>query len=95
MRGLSIFRALILIGFLLTLIGFMILFLASFPAGGAMGSGAIIVLIGPFPFAVGFGEYSPMLILIGIVAAAVMILLTFMSLKYIRKRGNNSGSEEV
>ncbi|MCS7138656.1 MAG: hypothetical protein NZ873_01190 [Crenarchaeota archaeon] len=72
---------LFLTGFMLIAIGFMIVFLASILWGNAAGGGALIVFIGPFPLAIGFGEYAPLLILIGLVIIVVMILITVISFR--------------
>lgn len=90
----NVFRTLLLTGFLLILTGFLLLLLASLPPGGATGGGAIIVFIGPFPLMVGFGEYSPILMLVSVVIVAVMILITLMSIKYTRKQEDDLESGE-
>lgn len=72
---------LFLIGFLLLIIGFVTVFLASV-TGDVTGGGALVVFIGPFPLAVGFGEYAPILILISVLIAVAMILVTLLSVKH-------------
>jgi uncharacterized membrane protein len=68
---------------MLILTGFTILFSALLLEAKVSGSSAFIVFIGPFPLAVGFGEYSPMLILLGIVIAVFTIIIMLMSLRHV------------
>ncbi|MEM2246568.1 MAG: hypothetical protein QXS51_03395 [Thermoproteota archaeon] len=75
---------LFLIGFLLVIIGFITVFIASV-TGGVTGGGAMVVFIGPFPLAIGFGEYAPILLLISIVIAVAMILITLLSFRRWKK----------
>ncbi|MEM2276104.1 MAG: hypothetical protein QXU43_03345 [Thermoproteota archaeon] len=71
---------LFLIGFLLIIIGFLTIFLASV-TGGVTGGGALVVFIGPFFFGTGFGEYAPILILISVIIAITMVLITLLSVR--------------
>ena len=80
---------LLLTGFLLMTIGFTMLFLASMPWAEAKSGGAFVIFIGPFPVAFGFGEYSPALILVSIIIAAVMIVITLTVFKRAWKQPDN------
>jgi len=81
---------LLLTGFLLMMIGFATLFLASLPWAEAEGGGAFVIFIGPFPLAFGFGEYSPVLILVSVIIAAVMIVITLIIFKSSWKQPDNT-----
>lgn len=75
------------------MLGFITLFIASLTSVEAKGGGAFVIFIGPFPLAFGFGEYSPILILVSVAIAAVMILMiliTLMNLKHSQARSDNS-----
>lgn len=72
------------------MIGFATLFLASLPWVEAKGGGALVIFIGPFPLAFGFGEYSPILILVSVIIAAVMIVATLIIFKSSWKQSENS-----
>lgn len=74
-------RKLLLTGFILIFIGFVALFLALLREGVATGGGAFVVFIGPFPLAIGFGEYSPLLILLSIIIAVAMVIIMLASVK--------------
>lgn len=64
-----------LMGLLLVILGFVTLFSALLLGESTSVGGAIVVFIGPFPLAVGFGEYSPALILVGVVIAVAMLIM--------------------
>ncbi|MBO3841833.1 MAG: hypothetical protein FGF48_05390 [Candidatus Brockarchaeota archaeon] len=83
------FRKLLLTGFLLMTMGFVTLFLASLPSSGTNVGGAFVIFIGPFPLAFGFGEYSPILILISVIIAAVMIMITLTIFKRAKQTDNS------
>lgn len=83
------FRKLLLTGFLLIMIGFVTLLLASLPSAEAKGGGAFVIFIGPFPLAFGFGEYSPILILTSVIIAAVMIMITLAIFKRAKQSDNS------
>ncbi len=70
-----------LIGFALIALGFLIVFLASISEANLTGGGALVVFIGPFPIAIGFGEYSPILILVSVVIAVAMVVITLIGFK--------------
>jgi len=72
---------LFLTGFTLVIVGFIIVFLASIAEGGVTGGGAVVVFIGPFPLAIGFGEYAPILLLISVIIAMAMILIALISFR--------------
>jgi len=74
-------RILFSTGFILIFIGFTTLFLALLSEERVTGGGALVVFIGPFPLAVGFGEYSPPLILLSILIAVAMIIIMLTSVK--------------
>ncbi len=84
------FGKLLLTGFLLIMIGFVALFLASLSSAEAKGGGAFVIFIGPFPLAFGFGEYSSILILISVIIAAVMIVIMLTIFKRAWKQPDNS-----
>ncbi|MEM2929249.1 MAG: hypothetical protein QW797_00040 [Thermoproteota archaeon] len=84
------FGKLLLTGFLLIVIGFVTLFLASLPSAEAKGGEAFVIFIGPFPLAFGFGEYSPILILISAIIAVVMIVIMLIIFKRPWKQPDNS-----
>jgi len=84
------FGKLILAGFILIITGFVTLLLASLPFAEAKGGGAFVIFIGPFPLAFGFGEYSPILLLISVIIAAVMIMIILIILKSSLKKADAS-----
>ncbi|NHV99749.1 MAG: hypothetical protein HA496_08935 [Thaumarchaeota archaeon] len=84
------FGKLILAGFILIITGFVTLLLASLPFAEAKVGGAFVIFIGPFPLAFGFGEYSPILLLVSVIIAAVMIMIILIILKSSLKKADAS-----
>lgn len=72
------------------MIGFATLFLALLPRAEAEGGGAFVIFIGPFPLAFGFGEYSPVLILVSVIIAAVIIVFTLIFFKSSWRQPDNA-----
>jgi uncharacterized membrane protein len=66
---------LFLLGFLLLFVGFIFLALAILSLNGQAGFGGIII-VGPIPIIVGYGEDAPWLVLLAIVLT-VVCLVTF------------------
>ena len=75
-------------GILLCLIGFMIIFLASLSmvsgTGGNISTGGVI-FIGPFPIVFGTGEYGTHLIWFSIIIAIIMIILSYIFIKNVKR----------
>lgn len=63
------------------IIGFLTIFIALITGSATAGGGALVVFIGPFPLAIGFGEYAPILILISVIIAIAMILIMLLSVR--------------
>ncbi|RLE60464.1 MAG: TIGR00304 family protein [Thermoprotei archaeon] len=68
----SFANTLILIGFLLIFLSVLGIAMVSVLSGGES-SGGVIVFIGPIPVAFGWGEYGPVLILIGTILFLLML----------------------
>lgn len=74
---------LILIGLSLILIGFVITTIGTVNQipGPPSTSTGIVIFIGPIPIVIGSGPQGPILIVAGLIIAALMILLTIISLR--------------
>jgi len=79
---------LILIGLLLSIIGFVITTIgtANEIIGSPSPSTGIVIFIGPIPIVIGSGPQGPILIITGLIIAALMILLTTLFLRSRRIR---------
>jgi len=73
---------LIVIGLLLSFIGFVMMTIgtANQISSSASSSTGIVIFIGPIPIIIGSGPQGPILIIAGLIIAAMMILLTILSL---------------
>ena len=68
---------LLLVGFAVAFVGFAVMMLGALMTSAAS-SGAAVVIIGPFPFAVGFGEMGWIvipLVILALMAAIVLLLM--------------------
>ena len=61
-------------GFFLVLVGIAVIVVASLLSGGSV-SGGVVIFIGPFPIVFGAGPGATWLVLIGIVLAALSVIL--------------------
>jgi uncharacterized protein (TIGR00304 family) len=77
-------------GILLCLIGFMIIFLASLNivsgTSGNISTGGVI-FIGPFPIVFGTGEYGIHLIWISVIITIIMIILSYIFIRNVKRFG--------
>jgi uncharacterized membrane protein len=85
-EGLSVLGLrLIFIGFLLSFVGFALITMASLiqiPGSPPPSpSSSIVIFIGPIPIVIGSGPQGPILIIAGLLIAALMVLLTALSLR--------------
>mgnify|MGYP006272057487 FL=1 len=74
---------LIIVGFLLSVIGFALVAIgaASQIPGPPSPSAGIVIFIGPIPIVIGSGPQGPILVIAGLIIAALMILLTALLLR--------------
>lgn len=72
----SLTMKLFIAGFTAIFIGMVLMLTASLLKGMEAISGGLIIFIGPIPIALGAGPYSQILILIGVLIAALMIIIT-------------------
>lgn len=85
-EGLSVLGwRLIIIGFLLSFIGFTLIAIGSLngipgPPPPSASTG-LVIFIGPIPIVIGSGPQGPILIIAGLLIAALMVLLTALSLR--------------
>ena len=73
--------SLMFIGIFLILLGAIIMAFASFSQVSSNASGSIVIFIGPIPIVLGWGPYSPTLILISLIIVVLMILFVIFSMK--------------
>lgn len=69
------------IGILLVVAGMIVAVigaLSSVVTGGAEFSGGLVIFIGPFPVAVGWGEHGPLLVLVGVAILLAMVILAYL-----------------
>lgn len=66
-------NGLVLLGFFLVFLSVIGIIVVSFLYGGET-SGGVVVFIGPFPIALGWGEWGPVLILVGAIFSLLMLL---------------------
>jgi len=83
------FAKLTIIGFIIIIIGFFIMFLGPIlESGGAPSnisiSGGFIVLIGPIPIGFAFGKYAWFIMMMLLVLALIIIIAIFIMIKYSR-----------
>jgi uncharacterized membrane protein len=69
------FLILIIIGFLLTFAGIIILILAAIIYGEESANFGALLFIGPIPIIVGFGPEAPMIILLAIILTVLSIIM--------------------
>jgi uncharacterized membrane protein len=77
----------IILGFVLILIGVILIFAASAFSAGGSGSFGAVILIGPFPIVFGAGQGFAWLILLGIIIAVLIIVVPLVAKKMMRKDG--------
>jgi len=78
---------LITIGFMIFIIGFIILLLGSLIQFGMTGSnasvsGGVLILIGPIPIGLAFGQYNWLIMLILMIIAIILIIIMFFIIRY-------------
>ena len=78
---LSLTMKLFIAGFAIMAIGIVLMVVASLLKCIGAISGGLIIFIGPLPIALGAGPYSEILILIGVLIAALMILIAFITFR--------------
>ena len=91
---------LIIVGFLLSLMGFALIAIgvASQIPGPPSPSTGIVIFIGPIPIVIGSGPQGPILVIAGLIIAALMILLTALLLRSrptLPRTGPPEGSERA
>jgi len=69
------FLILIIIGFLLTFAGIIILILAAIIFGEGSANFGALLFIGPIPIIVGFGPEAPMIVLLAIILTVLSIIM--------------------
>jgi uncharacterized membrane protein len=69
------FLILIIIGFLLTFAGIIILILAAIICGEGSANFGALLFIGPIPIIVGFGPEAPMVVLLAIILTVLSIIM--------------------
>ncbi len=70
---------LFVVGFVLVLVGIIIVFVVSSFGGGGVGSGGVVIFIGPFPIVFGVGPGATWLVLIGVILSAISIAIFVIS----------------
>jgi len=68
---------LLLAGFVLVVVGIMVVFVETVIYGSGSINGGAIIFIGPFPIVIGVGPDAALLVLFGIILAVLSIVLFF------------------
>jgi len=81
------FFKLAILGFILIIIGFLVIMFSSITlfmqsSSNASVSGGFIILIGPIPIGLAFGEYNWLIMLILLILAIVVIVIVFILSRY-------------
>ena len=67
------------LAFFLIFVGMMIVVLGSILGGGGVGSGGLVVFIGPFPIAIGTGPQSSLMVVVALALAIIGMIVFFLS----------------
>jgi len=79
---------LLLAGFVLVVVGMMVVFVATVLSGNGSINGGAIIFIGPFPIVIGVGPDAAWLILFSIILAVLSILVFFVMRRKTRLFGD-------
>lgn len=80
------FFLLLFLGFVLVVVGMVVVLVASVLGGGSV-SGDVVIFIGPFPIVLGAGPNVESLVSIGIILAVLSVVLFFVMNRKMRRLG--------